>query len=435
MMNATRGSTLLLALAVALTADAANAGGAANRRHPPTFRETILYRFHGSDGWGPSGRLVAGEGGALYGTTAFGTGTGCGGDGCGTVFKLTPSSSGYIETVLHNFDGVDGQYPGSLALGPRGALFGATGEGGTCPGSAPGSGTVFRLTPSPRGYVEHVLWTFGCSSKDGMGPEDVLLGADGAIYGTTDFGGIYGQCGFTKVPCGTAFKLTPSESGYVETILWNFGNAHDGAEPSSGLTPGAGGALYGTTVRGGSRNGGTVYELAPAASGYSETIVHGFGGLRACQSPSGGVAIAGNGILYGTTSFGGANLRGCIYSLTPSGSGYAAALHSFEPKGPEGPDTPLVFGPSGTLYGTSENGGGRKGLDGQGTAFAVHTTTGSVTTDLLHRFPGHVGSTDGYAPNGVIVDAAGAIYGTTRLGGGNGCFENGCGTVFELTPQ
>jgi uncharacterized repeat protein (TIGR03803 family) len=124
-----------------------------------------------------------------------------------------------------------------------------------------------------------------------------------------------------------------------------------------------------------------------------------------------------------------------VYELTPSGAGYSATLHSFEPKGPDSPNTTLAFGPSGTLYGTSQNGGGHKGVTDQGTVFAVRTTGSTVTTELLHRFPGHLGSTDGFAPTGVLVDAAGVIYGTTSSGGGNGCYENGCGIVFKLTPE
>ncbi len=435
MKSAMRRWMILVVLAVAATFGAANAGGAGDRRHPPAFKETILYRFHGTDGWRPDGRLVADPTGGLYGTTFDGTGTACGGDGCGTVFKLTPTASGYTETVLYNFAGADGQGPEGLLLGPHGTLFGVTVEGGTCPGSASGAGTVFELTPSSGGYAERTLWTFGCASGDGRDPEDILLGADGTLYGTTYSGGVYGQCGFSKLPCGTAYKLTPSGSAYAESILWNFGNRHDGAEPSSGLVLGAGGALYGTTVIGGSRNGGTVYELAPAASGYTETILRAFGGRRACKYPEGGVSLDQTGAFYGTTSYGGEHERGCVYKLTPSGTRYSATMHYFEPEGPAMPDTPLVAGPSGTLYGTSDNGGGNRGLDGQGTVFAVHATASTLTTELLHRFPARLTSQDGLGPNSIIVDAAGAIYGTTSRGGGNGCYENGCGIVFKLTPE
>jgi uncharacterized repeat protein (TIGR03803 family) len=431
MKSAMRRWTILGALTVA-TLGAASAGSVGDGRHPPAFKETVLYRFHGSDGWDPSGRLAADGTGALYGTTFFGAGSGCGGDGCGTVFKLTPSASGYTETVLYNFAGADGQGPGGLVRGPRGELFGETNEGGTCPGSASGSGTAFELTPSSAGYVEQTLWTFGCASGDGTEPENLLLGAHGVLYGTTAYGGTYGQCGPDKLRCGTAYKLTPSGSSYAEKILWNFGNQADGGLPSSGLTPGVGGELYGTTVIGGSRNGGTVYKLAPGRSGYTETILHAFGGRRACQDPYGGVLLDQNGVLYGTTSYGGANVRGCVYRLTPSGTGYDATVHSFEPKGPETPGSHLVAGPDGTLYGTSVNGGGP---NGQGTVFGVRSTASTFTLALVHRFRQRLASEDGRSPNGIIVDAAGAIYGTTSAGGGNGCYENGCGVVFKLTPK
>ncbi len=437
MKNTVRRSMIVFAgVAAVATMGIANAGSAGDMRHPPRYKETILYSFQGSDGWSPSGRLAMDQTGALYGTTGSGGGTACnGGDGCGVVYKLTPSGSGYVQTVLYRFHGADGQVPGGVLLGPNGTLYGITSEGGSCSDGTPASGTVFTLTPSSSGYVERTLWNFGCRSGDGSGPEGVLIGADGALYGTTGSGGLYGQCGFFHLPCGTAFKLTPSGTSYTESIIWYFGRGRDGAEPSSGLISDVKGALYGTTVIGGARGNGTVYKLVLSGSRYTETILHEFADWRDGANPSGGVVATSTGSLFGTTQIGGANDRGTVYELTPSGSAYHVTVRSFEPKGPETPESPLFLAPDGLLYGDSVNGGGHSGKDGQGTVFTVRPTASRPGLALLHRFPGIFGSADGRSPfGGVIVDPTGAIYGTTSYGGGNGCYENGCGTVYKLTP-
>jgi hypothetical protein len=116
---------------------------------PPPV-ETVLYRFKGgSDGSVPSAGLIADQQGALYGTTENG-GTGNGGFGMGTVFKLTPPGKGqtaWTETVLYRFTGgSDGVGPlAGLIAGKQGALYGTTAFGGTG-NDGFGFGTVFKLT-------------------------------------------------------------------------------------------------------------------------------------------------------------------------------------------------------------------------------------------------------------------------------------------------
>jgi uncharacterized repeat protein (TIGR03803 family) len=163
------------------------------------YQKSILWNFRGSpgDGANPSAGLIADGNGAFYGTTALG-GTYC----CGTVFKLTPSATGYTEQILWSFNGIDGSGPGPLTFA-KGALYGATIEGGVN-GDA---GTVFTLTPSTSGYAEHVLWNFGNSSTDGVAPGgSVTVDKAGAVYGTTGAGGNM------ACSCGTVFKLTPRPS-------------------------------------------------------------------------------------------------------------------------------------------------------------------------------------------------------------------------------
>lgn len=119
-----------------------------------TGTETVLYSFSGgSDGGYPDDQVVFDTSGNLYGTTLYG-GTGqCsnnGFKGCGTVFKLTPGSGAWTETVLHSFKGgTDGQWPyAGLVRDAAGGLYGTTSEGGFVSGECSGGcGTVFKATP------------------------------------------------------------------------------------------------------------------------------------------------------------------------------------------------------------------------------------------------------------------------------------------------
>jgi uncharacterized repeat protein (TIGR03803 family) len=174
--------------------------------------ETVLYRFTGgSDGSDPRGGLIADKEGALYGTTRKGrNGISCGGD-CGTVFKLTPPAEGqtaWTETVLYRFTGgSDGREPfAGLIAGQQGALYGTTIRGGTGNGGS-GFGTVFKLTPPAKGqtaWKETVLYRF-TGGSDGSEPiAGLIADKEGALYGTTEVGGGNNNN-------GTVFKLTLCE--------------------------------------------------------------------------------------------------------------------------------------------------------------------------------------------------------------------------------
>ena len=206
---------------------------------------TPLYTFGGgNDGAGPVARVIIGPNGSLYGTTVWGGGSGCGGTGCGTVFNLRPPPSvppnvfgGWTETVLHRFQGGnDGANPafGDLVFDQSGNIYGTTQSGGSG-----GSGTVFELTPSSGGWMENVLFSFGCC--DGVEPQaGVIFDSAGNLYGTALAGGDWGW--------GTVFELTPSASGWTETTLHNFEGGNDGQYPIGGLTQGAYGIIGTTSI-------------------------------------------------------------------------------------------------------------------------------------------------------------------------------------------
>jgi uncharacterized repeat protein (TIGR03803 family) len=204
----------------------------------------------------PVAGLTRDVSGVLYGTTYSG-GVPCprSPGGCGTVFKLTPPAAGktvWIETVVHSFTGGgDGDGPNAgLTRGASGALYSTTFFGGVgCGGE--GCGTVFKLTPPAPGktaWLETVLYRF-TGGGDGEGPNAGLTrDTSGALYGTTYYGGV--GCG--GVGCGTVFKRTPPaarKTAWIETVLYRFTGGSDGGAHSAGLIRDSGRASMARLVR------------------------------------------------------------------------------------------------------------------------------------------------------------------------------------------
>jgi uncharacterized repeat protein (TIGR03803 family) len=220
------------------------------------WTEKILHNFNnnGKDGYAPIAGLTFDAAGNLYGTTSQG-----GLHYAGTVFKLVPHAAGnWTETILHSFgaatDGYGPDYSG-LVIDSAGNLYGTTVNGGIGTGCGSfGCGTVFELTPTSSGsWTEAILHSFSNNGTDGELPEAGLtLDAVGNLYGTTFQGGA-GLCTGGSVGCGTAFELIPTVGGaWTEVILHDFTyNFIDGYGLVSGLTLDAAGNLYGTTFYGG----------------------------------------------------------------------------------------------------------------------------------------------------------------------------------------
>ncbi|MGC2449602.1 MAG: choice-of-anchor tandem repeat GloVer-containing protein [Candidatus Sulfotelmatobacter sp.] len=221
---------------------------------------------------------------------------------------------------------------------------------------------------------------------------------------------------------GTVYKLAPSG---VETVLHSFQFFTDGDNPYAHLVRGPGGALYGTTTYGGPNEYGTVFSIR----GTILTVLYGFRGSPDGLAPSGIVEnIDGN--LYGTTAQGGtgncAGGCGTIYRLDKAG--HESVVHSFD--GPNGayPSGTLIHDREGNLYGTTVGGG----LDdsnqmcpgGCGTAFML-SRSGKFT--VMHKFT--YGPSDGwYVVSGLVRDGEGNLYGTTSGGG-----AWGDGIIYEIT--
>lgn len=209
----------------------------------PSGTEKVLYSFCGFncyDGLEPQASLIDVKG-TLYGTTSGG-----GAIGYGTVYKIT---RGGKESVLHSFGGSgDGTYPYAGMINVKGTLYGTTVAGGSSSCryyTLTGCGTVFSITPSG---TERLLHSFAGGSADGANPVAGLLNVNGTLYGTTKEGGAYGY--------GAIFKITARGK---ETVLHSFaGGSGDGANPYAGLLKVKSG-FYGTTAGGGANNDGTVF--------------------------------------------------------------------------------------------------------------------------------------------------------------------------------
>ena len=232
------------------------------------WTEKKLHNFGSTIAGGntPTAGVVFDNNGNLYGTTYWGGNSSCAsGLGCGTVFELSPNGSGGWTTFkLHNFGiaQTDGVAPSaSLLLDAAGNLYGTTSGGGSY-----GAGTVFEMSPNGSGgWTEKKLHNFGSSYTDGIIPEsELIFDTAGNLYGVTNQGGSYNQCD-GGLGCGTAFRLTPNANGgWTETKLHNFGISDtDGVEPQSGLLMDSAGNLYGTTYTGGDYDGGTVFVITP----------------------------------------------------------------------------------------------------------------------------------------------------------------------------
>jgi hypothetical protein len=377
----------------------------------------VIYDMGTYDGAGafPFAGVTIDRAGNLYVTTKENIGR----PDTGTVFMLSPTTSGWVYSVIYNFrGGDDGANPyDRVIFGPDGNLYGATAGGGGaayCSGFG-GCGTVFKLSKQGSSWQETILYAFQGGS-DGMWPYsgDLIFDQAGNIYGTTEEGGYEGY--------GIVYKLTPLGGGYRESILYSFTGGADGA-PQAGVTFDRAGNLYGTA--------GSVYELTPSGNGWIENTLFTFQGGRDGSWPFGGLIFDQQGNLYGTTVLAGMGNSGTVFELTPSGGNWTFnLLHTFVTfnyAGGNGPFSDLTMDAAGNLYGTA--GGG--GLYGWGSVFKLTRSSNGWIYTSLHDFcRGGRPCSDGASPTGgVTFDANGNLYGTTYYGG-----ANWVGVVWEITP-
>jgi uncharacterized repeat protein (TIGR03803 family) len=281
---------------------------------------------------------------------------------------------------------------------------------------------------------EKVLYSFCNVSNcaDGEYPQaSLIFDKAGNLYGTTFDGGAYAL--------GSVFELKRGSGGtWTEQVLYSFcsaTNCVDGTNPQ-GLVFGADGNLYGETTTGGGDGFGTVFRLKSGKGGtWTEKVIHNFNFSNGDgYYPYTGLIVDASGDLYGTTEWGGAYNSGTVFELTVGAKGKwtEKRLHSFDDNGKDGyaPLDGLMLDAAGNLYGTTSRGGApAAGCNGQGCGSAFQLTPGTNgewTEKVLHSFQAN--GKDGYDPwGGVVADKAGNLYSTTNAGG-----DSGCGAVVKL---
>jgi len=359
---------------------------------------TTLYNFCAqsgcTDGAYPYAGLLQAPNGDFYGTTQGGGAYCTSGAGCGTIFKMTP---GGTLTTLYSFctqgsypNCPDGSLPSALIQTSNGDFYGATANGGANPGLlGSGGGTVFKMTPS--GTLT-TLYSFSAQSgcADGSTPVALLQAPGGNFYGATGVGG----AGFPG--SGTIFKITPT--GTLTTLHTFCSQpagspCTDGTGPQ-GLILATDGDFYGTTNHGDYPNyGGTVFKMTPAGL---LTTLYSFCAQSGCtdgEAPAAGLVHASDGNFYGTTDSGGTNsiYGGTIFKITPDGT--LTTLYSFCAQSGcadgQDPSAPLVQDTNGLLYGTAVNGGSDACSGGCGTVFSLSLGLGPFVE--TQRTSGKVG--------------------------------------------
>lgn len=317
-----------------------------------------LYSLKGlTDAAGPAfGSVVIAPSGAIYATSE-------GGGTFGTAFEVWPGVNGctgpkcpWREALMHNFGtGTDGAQPiAGLVMDSAGNLYGTTSEDG-----ANGYGTVFELSRSAQGWTETTLYDFTGGTDGQNPPAGVTLDSAGNLYGTSSFGGVYGN--------GAIYKLSHSASGWTESIIYSFQGLDDGQNPVGGVILDAKGNLYGGTFDGGANAGGTVYELSPTGSDWTLTTLYSFTGSYG--GPYNKLTLDSKGNLYGITNADGANGLGSVFKLTPdNGTWTYTDLHDFT-GGTDGglPYCTLAVDKGGHIFGTNVIGGPQN----QGVVFEI----------------------------------------------------------------
>jgi|SRR5580704_1829830 uncharacterized repeat protein (TIGR03803 family) len=377
-----------------------------SRAQSQTF--SVVHSFAGGDdGANPLAGLVIDGSGNLYGTTSSG-----GANGAGSVFEY--SSSGE-ESVLYNFTGGnDGGDPEASLLLIGSTLYGTTVSGGTS-----GSGTVFEVTLQGK---ETVLYSFK-GQPDGAAPGASLVrDSSGNFYSTTNLGGANGN--------GTVFKLIRSKvpgAAWTEQVLYSFGTGTDGANPVSGVSLDSAGNLYGTTSAGGTYGYGTVFQLAPSGTSWTENTLHEFELLNDGGIPYAGIVLDHAGNLYGATTDGGAGGSeggGTIFEMTSTDGVWSfSVLYSLPGWGISGSFRNLLL-TSNKIYATTHC----DGANSAGTVYELtRSRTGTWSYVSLYVF---TGGTDGlFSFSNLVLDKTGDLYGTTKQGG-----AIGNGVLFKVHP-
>lgn len=374
----------------------------------------VIYYFgqHDSDGYQPWSGVLLDTQSNIYGNTEQG-----GRHGGGTVYKLVRNDhGGWSHATLYNFKASDPGYAPvtTMVRDQVGRLYGTD------------TTQIFEAAPAPTASVFwqlSVLHQFtGGADGDCQDLCSVSMDTAGNLYGSTPAGGAYSS--------GVVFMY--GQAGY--TVLYDFTGGDDGGYGVGQTAFDNQGNIYGTTAQGGAHGQGVVYRLSPSlpdGSSWTYSVLYTFGGSPDAATPWGGLMLAKDGNLYGTSLNGGTGAGGTVFRLTPNGDGTwsESVLYSFQQQGDGfGPLAVPTMDAAGSLYGTTTC-----GIEPNcyGTIYKLApSSNGQWSETIVHAFQG--GESDGFGPFfvPVAIDSAGNVFGTTTQGGP----YNGGGVVWEYTP-
>lgn len=284
---------------------------------------------------------------------------------------------------------------GSLTVGSNNILYGTTVAGGVSTG-----GVVYAIEADGSNFriVKDLA-----SPTNGITPYGKLAwGTDGRLYGTTYAGGTSNL--------GTVFGVNTDGTGYA--VLHNFTGTTDGQNPNAGLTEGTDGALYGTTYFANTSTRGTVFKINKNGSGYS--ILHAFTGKPDGQQIQCQLLQASDGMLYGTTIYGGAAVGGTLFKMNLDGTGYTILLNFGSPTA-NGylPAGGVIEASDGYLYGVAGTGGG-SGYSG----VIYKTDKNGASYQVVYRFPTVSGNSQAAGAE-LLEGPNGELFGVLEFGSAN----------------
>ena len=270
---------------------------------------------------------------------------------------------------------------------------------------------------------ETVLYQFN-RKAGGYGPQGPeVMDTQGNIYGVASEGGVGGQC------CGAIYELSPQTGGgYSYSTIYTFTGIGPDLFPTGTLTMDAAGNLYGTTAGGYNE----IYKLSPNGSGgWSESVLYS-GSASGFDFSAVAEDAAGN--VYSVAAIGGANNKGFVLELSPSGETWTFQdIFDFDGVHGSGGNGGFIVGgliadAAGNLYGTMPQGGTSTNCtNGCGVVFELKPDGDLWVEKVLENFNG----TNGSVPATTLsIDGSGNLYGTTTTGG-----SKGSGLAFELTPN
>lgn len=335
-----------------------------------------------------------------------------------------------FETLYRFPGGKNSRWPrGGVVLDSAGNVYGTTLYPSSCMQGLIVCGIVYKLAP-PHGTVKtwtfKILHEFGHTLQDGIGPTGPLTLVGTTLFGTTS-AGADPNCG-----CGEVFSISTTGAGYKKLYVFRTGvpyNPVNGSTPITGVLV-VGTSIYGTTSAGGKNGAGVIYTLKTNDTGFR--VLHHFSG-PANGGSQGELLLGKDNYLYGTQFGGGTYKEGTVFRIARTGAGFQV-LYNFKGVNRPGnstdgaqPEGRLVQLADGTIYGTTAFGGTPGGY---GTAWSLKLTAGKWVYKQIRRFTStNTTREDANLPHSGLVQYGGALYGT---GAGGGHFQSGA--IYKLTP-